>query len=94
MKMPRVRKKRTEQTISATDEEWDDVHSGAKKARMSASPRARVPPMDYADKLTPKPVVHFYAAAPVHNPAAVDIFGRRHVGAFRSGPFAANPRPL
>ena len=28
--------------------------------------------MDYADKLTPKPVVHFYAAAPVHNPAAVD----------------------
>ena len=37
MKMPRVRKKRTEQTISATDEEWDDVHSGAKKARMSAS---------------------------------------------------------
>ena len=37
MKMPRVRKKRTEQTISATDEEWDDVHSGAKKARMSVS---------------------------------------------------------
>ena len=29
--------------------------------------------MDYADKLTPKPVVRFYAAAPVHNPAAVDI---------------------
>ena len=29
--------------------------------------------MDYADKLTPKPVVHFYAAAPVHNPAAVDM---------------------
>ena len=28
--------------------------------------------MDYADKLTPKPVVHFYAAAPVHIPAAVD----------------------
>ena len=27
------------------------------------------PPMDYADKL---PVVHFYAAAPVHNHAAVD----------------------
>ena len=29
--------------------------------------------MDYADKLTPKPVVHFCAAAPVHIPAAVDI---------------------
>ena len=28
--------------------------------------------MDYADKLTPKPVVHFCAAAPVHIPAAVD----------------------
>ena len=28
--------------------------------------------MDYADKLTPKPVVHFCAAAPVHNLAAVD----------------------
>ena len=28
--------------------------------------------MDYADKLTPKPVVHFYAAAPVHFYAAVD----------------------
>ena len=37
MKMPRVRKKRTEQTISATDEEWADVHSGSKKARMSVS---------------------------------------------------------
>ena len=28
--------------------------------------------MDYGDKLTPKPVVHFCAAAPVHIPAAVD----------------------
>ena len=37
MKMPRVRKKRTEQTISATDEEWDDVRSGAKKAGESVS---------------------------------------------------------
>ena len=37
MKMPRVRKKRTEQTISATDEEWDDVRSGAAQARMSVS---------------------------------------------------------
>ena len=34
--------------------------------------------MDYADKLTPKPVVHFYAAAPVHNPAAVDTRQRSH----------------
>ena len=33
--------------------------------------------MDYADKLTPKPVVHFYAAAPVHNPAAVDTRNSR-----------------
>ena len=29
--------------------------------------------MDYADKLPPMPVVHFYAAAPVHDLAAVDI---------------------
>ena len=37
MTKPRVRKKRTEQTISATDEEWDDVRSGAKKAGESVS---------------------------------------------------------
>ena len=37
MTKPRVRKKRTEQTISATDEEWDDVRSGAVQAGMTAS---------------------------------------------------------
>ena len=37
-----------------------------------ASPRARVPPVDYADKLPPMPVGQFYAAAPVHDLAAVD----------------------
>ena len=37
MKKPRVRRKGTEQTISATDEEWAEVRSGAKKARMSVS---------------------------------------------------------
>ena len=37
MNKPRVRRKGTEQTISATDEEWAEVRSGAKKARMSVS---------------------------------------------------------
>ena len=32
----------------------------------------RFPPVDYGDKLPSRPVVHFYAAAPVHNLAAVD----------------------
>ena len=35
--------------------------------------------MDYRDKLPPRSVVHFSAAAPVRNPAAVDnlpIIGR------------------
>ena len=48
-------------------------HARADASRAEgASPRARVPPVDYADKLPPMPVVHFYAAAPVHNRAAVD----------------------
>ena len=37
MKKPRVRKKGTAQTTSATDEEWDEVRSGAAQARMSVS---------------------------------------------------------
>ena len=37
MNKPRVRRKGTEQTISATDEEWAEVRSGAKEARMSVS---------------------------------------------------------
>lgn len=37
MKKPRVRRKGTGLTISATDEEWADVQSGAAEARMSAS---------------------------------------------------------
>ena len=37
MKKPRVRRKGTEHTISATDEEWADVQSGAAEARMSVS---------------------------------------------------------
>ena len=48
--------------------------------------------MDYADKLTPKPVVHFYAAAPVHIPAAVDSAkGFRQRGF--SGSLAWDPKP-
>ena len=45
--------------------------------------------MDYGDKLPPMPVVHFCAAAPVHNLAAVDTFHHispkhlpRHVNEF------------
>ena len=37
MKKPRERRPGTAQTTSATDEEWDDVHSGAEKSGMSAS---------------------------------------------------------
>ena len=37
MTKPRVRRKGTEHTISATDEEWADVRSGAAQARMSVS---------------------------------------------------------
>lgn len=37
MNKPRVRRKGTEQTISATDEEWADVRSGAAEAGMSVS---------------------------------------------------------
>ena len=37
MNKPRVRRKGTEQTISATDEEWAEVRAGAKEARMSVS---------------------------------------------------------
>ncbi len=37
MSKPRVRRAGTEQTISATDEEWADVQSGADEARMSVS---------------------------------------------------------
>ena len=37
MKKPRARRKGTEHTISATDEEWDDVQSGAAQARKSVS---------------------------------------------------------
>ena len=37
MKKPRVRRPGTEHTISATDEEWADVRSGAKKAGMTMS---------------------------------------------------------
>ncbi len=33
-------------------------------------------PVDYADKLTPKPLLHFYAVAPVHSPAADDIYNK------------------
>ncbi len=52
-------------------------HARAAASRAEgASPRARGPPVDYRDKLPPTPVVNFYAAAPVHNPAAVDIEGR------------------
>ena len=36
-KKPRARRKGTEHTISATDEEWDDVRSGAVEAGMSVS---------------------------------------------------------
>lgn len=37
MKKPRVRKRGMEHTISATDEEWADVQSGAAQNRMSVS---------------------------------------------------------
>ncbi len=37
MSKPRVRRAGTEQTISATDEEWADVQSGADEAGMSVS---------------------------------------------------------
>ncbi len=37
MKRRRVRRAGTSQTISATDEEWDDVQSGADEAGMSVS---------------------------------------------------------
>ena len=37
MSKPRVRRTGTEQTISATDEEWADVQSGADEAGMSVS---------------------------------------------------------
>ncbi len=37
MRKPRVRRTGTEQTISATDEEWADVQSGADQAGMSVS---------------------------------------------------------
>ena len=37
MNKPRVRRKGTEQTISATDEEWAEVRSGAAGAGMSVS---------------------------------------------------------
>ena len=37
MNKPRVRRKGTGLTISATDEEWDDVQSGAAQARKSVS---------------------------------------------------------
>ena len=37
MTKSRVRRKGTEHTISATDEEWADVRSGAAQARMSVS---------------------------------------------------------
>ena len=37
MKKPRVRRPGTEHTISATDEEWADVRSGAVQAGMSVS---------------------------------------------------------
>ena len=37
MKKPRVRRAGTEHTVSATDEEWADVQSGAAEAGMSAS---------------------------------------------------------
>ncbi len=47
------------------------MRAAASRAK-GASPRARGPPVDYRDKLPPTPVVHFYAAAPVHNPTAVD----------------------
>ena len=45
-----------------------------------ASPRARVPPVDYGDKIPPRPVVHLYSAALAHNPAAVDKRERDHGG--------------
>ena len=37
MKKPRVRRRGTEHTVSATDEEWADVRSGAARARTSVS---------------------------------------------------------
>ena len=37
MKKPRERRKGTENTITATDEEWADVRSGAEKAGMTVS---------------------------------------------------------
>lgn len=37
MKKPRERRKGTENTITATDEEWADVRSGAEKAGMTMS---------------------------------------------------------
>ena len=48
-------------------------HARAAASRAEgASPRARVPPVGYRDKLPPKPLVQFYAAAPVHILSAVD----------------------
>ena len=39
------------------------THARAAASRaQGASPRARVPPMDYGDKLPSRPLVHFYAA--------------------------------
>ena len=48
-------------------------HARADASRAEGAPsRARGPPVDYGDKLPPRPVVHFYAAALAHNHAAVD----------------------
>ena len=56
-------------------------HARAAASRAEgASPRARVPPVDYRDKLPPSPWDTFAAAAPVHFYAAVDKWGRLRLG--------------
>ena len=49
-----------------------DLHCGAMDDRKRLPDHLRREPLDYGDKLPPMPVVHFYAAAPEHDLAAVD----------------------
>ena len=52
-------------------DDWNAYADDASRAE-GASPRARVPPVDYRDKLPPRPWCTFTPPAPVHFYAAVD----------------------